>query len=279
MSEPLYSLLTRIAIALEAQAEPDDDTLTVPLSEFAGFPWSTIGATIVQRDADGVSVIRTANGKMAKRRSNDKFGTEVWFSYSDGKDTKGENRYHKVVEFRNVAPPEPLGRKTEQAVKAATPPAATEPSKPAAPAAGEPRFTSPFMVPILAHWKALALEAAQLGQADIQSRFIMQPSMAVPECQHRTDELEQFVAGLRMAKTVHAPEQLVALKAPPDLQLAHEWLAQAPRVSADNRAQLMEELNAQVKKFPAFKVDMSKLSAQARMDAFAEFVKGQMVPA
>jgi hypothetical protein len=124
----LLTVLGRIADALERQnaaaAEAAaDDTLTFTISDYKTFDWSSIGATVVQRDADGVSLIRAANGKLAKRRSNDKFGTEIWFSYAIGEKADGTPQYQRVIEFREILPPEPLGRKTEQALSKA--PAAT----------------------------------------------------------------------------------------------------------------------------------------------------------
>ena len=272
--------LLRIAAALEAQREPEPETLEYPLSQLKGFDWASIGATIVATDEDGVSTIRTAEGKFAKRRSNDKFGVEVWFSYATGKKPDGTNLYRKVIEFKDSKPAEPLGRKTAQALAQAAP--AVEPQKPADPPVSG-RFASPLMEPILKRWKALALEAGQLGQADIPARFILQPSLAVPECQHRTDELDQFVAGLRMAKADRAPATAASspatAKEPPPIEGARQWHAAAGRVSADNRAELMEELQGWLRKLPACKLDLAKLSPQARMDAFGEWLKSQAVQA
>jgi hypothetical protein len=128
----LLTVLGRIADALERQnaaaAEAAaDDTLTFTIGDYKTFDWSSIGATVVQRDADGVSLIRAANGKLAKRRSNDKFGTEIWFSYSTGKSADGTPQYQRVIEFREIAPPEPLGRKTEQVLSKAQPTAPADP--------------------------------------------------------------------------------------------------------------------------------------------------------
>lgn len=260
MSERLYALLTRIAVALEAQQEPEDDTLTFPLSDFSAFAWTKIGATIVDRDSDGVSIIRTANGKMAKRRSNDKFGTEIWFSYADGKAPDGTNKYRKVVEFRNVAPPEPLGRKTEQAVKAAT------------------IIESPLMGPIRKRWADLSAEYLLVNKTEpIPERFNLSPALAVPENQHRTDEFAQFVAGLKMMAADHAPAQGAEHR--PALEDAREWYRTSPRISADNRGAVMEELQGHLRKLPACKLDLAKLSPQARMDAFGEWLKSQAVQA
>jgi hypothetical protein len=104
---------------------------------------------------------------------------------------------------------------------------------------------------------------------------------AVPENQHRTDEFYQFVAGLRMAKADHAPAAAtrVEAKEPSPLEAARRWHMSAPRVSADNRGQLMEELQGHLRKLPACKLDLAKLSAQARMDEFGGWLKAQAVPA
>ena len=264
--------LLRIAAALEAQREPEPETLEYPLSQLKGFDWSAIGATIVATDEDGVSTIRTAEGKFAKRRSNDKFGVEVWFSYATGKKPDGTNLYRKVIEFKDSKPAEPLGRKTAQALSQATPaPAAVEPQK----------AESPIMVAIRARWAELLKEYVQLSTEAVPARFVLSSTAATPENQHRTDEFAQFVAGLRMAKADHAPAKAVSAppvtNEPPPLEGARQWHAAAGRVSADNRAQLMEELQGWLRKLPACKIDLAKLSAQARMDEFGVWLKAQAV--
>lgn len=265
--------LLRIASALEAQqAASEEEVLTFPLSQYRGFDWSSIGAVILQQDADGVSVIRTSGGRVCKRRSNDKFGEDIWFSHGNGKDPDGTPKYRKVVEFKTVKPPEPLGRKTEQAMKAATP------------ASGEPQKTeSPVVAAIRARWAALADEHLTLSKDEIPARFLLSLTDATPEKQHRTDEFAQYVAGLRMAKSDRAPAAAasspVTAQEPPPIYGAREWHRTAGRVSADNRAQLMEELQGWLRKLPACKLDLAKLSAQARMDEFGVWLKHQEVPA
>lgn len=265
--------LLRIAAALEAQqAASEEEVLTFPLSQYRGFDWSSIGAVILQQDADGVSVIRTSGGRVCKRRSNDKFGEDIWFSHGNGKDPDGTPKYRKVVEFKTVKAPEPLGRKTELAMKAATPaPAAVEPQK----------AESPIMIAIRARWAELLNEYVQLSTEAVPARFVLSSTAATPENQHRTDEFAQFVAGLRMAKADHAPAKAVSAppvtNEPPPLEGARQWHAAAGRVSADNRAQLMEELQGWLRKLPACKIDLAKLSAQARMDEFGVWLKAQAV--
>lgn len=161
----LIAVLGRIAQALEAQAEPEDEKLTFPLSDYATFDWAGIGATVVQRDADGVSVIRAANGKMCKRRSNDKFGTEIWFSSCTGKGADGTPTYARVIEFRQVQPPEPLGRKTEQAVKAAIN------GKPATPSEN-PHSSAPSDPPPL-YDRLVAAQRAIVGAGKVVPYYLM----------------------------------------------------------------------------------------------------------
>lgn len=264
--------LLRIAAALEAQqAANEEEILTFPLSQYRGFDWSSIGAVILQQDADGVSVIRTSGGRVCKRRSNDKFGEDIWFSHGNGKDPDGTPKYRKVVEFKTVKAPEPLGRKTEQAMKAATP-AAVEPQKP----------ESPIMVAIRARWAELLKEYVQLSTEAVPARFVLSSTAATPENQHRTDEFAQFIAGLRMAKADHAPAKAVSAPAvtnePPPIEGARQWHAAAGRVSAENRAVLMEELQGWLRKLPACRLDLAKLSAQARVDEFGAWLKAQAVP-
>lgn len=118
----LLAVLGRIANVLEAPRESaHDDTLVFPLGDYKAFDWAKIGATVIQSDEFGVSVIRAGNGRMATRRTNEKFGTEIWFSYAIGKNADDTPKYQRVIEFREIKPPEPIGRKTEQALKTAKP--------------------------------------------------------------------------------------------------------------------------------------------------------------
>lgn len=274
MSERLYALLTRIAVALEAQREPEEDVLEFPLSDFAAFPWSTIGATIVQRDADGVSIIRTAAGKMAKRRSNDKFGTEVWFSYSDGKDERGENRYRKVIVFRNVAPPEPLGRKTEQAVKASTPsqpPAATEPAAERPRAAG-----SPLMPHLIERHKALSAELVAMGDT-VPAELTLGADTTPPVAQGILDKLARLVSQRRDShRTPADPNALAASQAEIDAAIA--WLRDAPRATADNMGKFAKEL-ADHMFLCGFKPPANAYNLNAKREAFAEWLTQKAVTA
>jgi hypothetical protein len=258
MSERLYALLTRIAEALEAQREPDDDTLTFPLSDFSAFAWSTIGATIVQRDADGVSIIRTANGKMAKRRSNDKFGTEVWFSYADGKAPDGTNKYHKVVEFRNVAPPEPLGRKTEQAMKAAT-------------SAGN---ASPLMPHLIERYRALLDELAKMGDTP-PAEMVIGLDTTPPIAQTILDKLSRHVAQRRDTHRTPADPSAPPAPSMAEIDAAKAWLRDAPRANADNMGKFAKEL-ADHMFLCGFKPPAGAFNLNAKREAFQAWLLEQV---
>lgn len=258
MSERLYALLTRIAVALEAREEVEDP-LEFALADFAGFAWSTIGATIVQRDADGVSIIRAANGRIAKRRSNDKFGTEVWFSYSDGKDEKGENRYRKVVVFRNVAPPEPLGRKTEQAVRSAT-----------------PTNGSPLMPHLLERYQALAKELDGMGEL-VPAELTIGIDTTPPIAQGVLDKLSRYVAQKRDLQRAPVDPNTPPAPSMAEIEAARAWLRDAPRANADNMGAFAKALGDHMF-LCGFKPPANAYNLNAKREAFVAWLAEQ-VPA
>lgn len=279
MSERLLAALTRIAEALEAQREPEPDPITFPLSDWKAFAWSSIGATVVARDEDGVSAIRSAEGKIAKRRSNDKYGTEVWYSYAVGKKADGTNDYRKVVEFKNVKPAEPLGRKTEQAVQAA---AAAVQSAPAnSPTSGTPN-TSPLMPHLLERYQALAKELDGMGElvpADLTIGIDTTPPIA----QGVLDKLARYVATKRdLHRTPADPSAPPAHSAPPGagdgpMAAAKAWLADSGRrANADNMTAFAAELTRHMKACGC--VVAGEPNLNRKRDAFAAWILEQ-VPA
>jgi DdrB-like protein len=86
------------------------------LSEYPGFDWSSIGATVIKRDSDGVSVVEW-NGKMFTRRSaNNKYPEAIWFSRPVGKDADGDLRYERLVTFKRPSEAEPITAKAKRAI-------------------------------------------------------------------------------------------------------------------------------------------------------------------
>jgi hypothetical protein len=71
-----------------------------PLSEYPIFDWPSIGATVLNRDEDGVTAVEW-NGQVFTRRSpNNKFDAAVWFSRHLGQDADGNKRYARLISFR-----------------------------------------------------------------------------------------------------------------------------------------------------------------------------------
>ena len=84
------------------------------LASFAQFDWRSIGAAIAETDTDGVSLV-TWRGFLFRRRSADnKFAPAIWFSRSCGKDEAGNNRYERLITFKQVNEIEPLPPKVKQ---------------------------------------------------------------------------------------------------------------------------------------------------------------------
>jgi DdrB-like protein len=68
-----------------------------PLSEYPTFDWPSIGATVLNRDDDGVTAVEW-NGQVFTRRSpNNKFDAAVWFSRHLGQDSDGNKRYARMM--------------------------------------------------------------------------------------------------------------------------------------------------------------------------------------
>jgi hypothetical protein len=67
------------------------------LSEYPSFDWSSIGATVLNRDGDGVTAVEW-NGQVFTRRSpNNKFAEAVWFSRHLGQDSDGCDLKHRMA--------------------------------------------------------------------------------------------------------------------------------------------------------------------------------------
>jgi len=125
--------VNRIADALEAHSERDEDQIvTLPLSDYRTFDWATINARVIYTDADGVASVAGADGKIYKRRSNQKFGNEIWYSRGDGKNEDNTPNYKTLVRFVDMKPEDvmPLGRNVVAAAsKAAPTPTTTAPKQ------------------------------------------------------------------------------------------------------------------------------------------------------
>lgn len=89
-----------------------------PLSEYPIFDWPSIGATVLNRDEDGVTAVEW-NGQVFTRRSpNNKFDAAVWFSRHLGQDADGNKRYARLIVFRALSDAEPITAKAKKAIRA-----------------------------------------------------------------------------------------------------------------------------------------------------------------
>jgi len=89
-----------------------------PLSEYPIFDWPSIGATVLNRDEDGVTAVEW-NGQVFTRRSpNNKFDAAVWFSRHLGQDADGTKRYARLIVFRALSDAEPIAAKAKKAIRA-----------------------------------------------------------------------------------------------------------------------------------------------------------------
>ncbi len=88
-----------------------------PLSEYANFDWSSIGATVLTRDKDGVTAVEW-NGQVFKRRApNNKYDAAIFFSRCLGKDSAGNNQYARLIKFTPSAEAEPISDKAKKAIR------------------------------------------------------------------------------------------------------------------------------------------------------------------
>ena len=86
------------------------------LSEYPSFDWPSIGATVLNRDGDGVTAIEW-NGQIFTRRSPDNsFASAIWFSRSAGKDSEGKNKYVRLITFKPHSESGPIGAKAKRAI-------------------------------------------------------------------------------------------------------------------------------------------------------------------
>lgn len=231
----LIAVLGRIANALEAQAAgAEDQTITMPLGAFKGFDWASIGGRVLNSDDFGVAQV-WHDGKVFTRRSNDKFGEDIWFSRGNGKNDDGTPRYAKLIEFRPVKPAEPLGRKTEQAMKAASqaPAAAASPPPPPpatqAPATQAPLLTSPLNAPPttkVTPWD-VALDTTELAAAIAEYQAM---GKQVPP-QYQLDAGDKPADVARKAKSLR--ELIEAAKRPAPSDEERQRFVQANREYAD----------------------------------------------
>lgn len=90
-------------------SKPTEPGYIYPLNDYPDFDWSTIGATVIQRDGKGYVSMVEWGGYFWKRRSkSDNKGAAVWFNRTYNPYDTDAWEYVRLVTFRNTGNPEPL---------------------------------------------------------------------------------------------------------------------------------------------------------------------------
>lgn len=105
--------LTRIADSLDvlAQANMPEPNYTKDISEYKGFDWDSIGATVVKEDRDGPTHVEWGGALWLRRSPSNKYGPAIWFSRAAGKDAEGNNKYLKLITFKEISDVDPVSEK------------------------------------------------------------------------------------------------------------------------------------------------------------------------
>ena len=75
-----------------------------PLDAYPVFDWSSIDATVIERDAYGYAAAVEWNGQVFTRRFSDDFlRLAVWFSCRTGKDANSDEQYFRLITFSGGA--------------------------------------------------------------------------------------------------------------------------------------------------------------------------------
>lgn len=87
------------------------------LNEYPNFDWSSIGATVLTRDKDGVTAVEWNSQVFKRRAPNNKYDAAIFFSRCLGKDSAGNNQYARLIKFTPPAEAEPISDKAKKAIR------------------------------------------------------------------------------------------------------------------------------------------------------------------
>lgn len=124
LTQAQNAILTTIANTLQKLAQasaPASPNYRRRLSEYPGFDWSEIGATIAAQDNQGVSEVEWNLHRFTRRAGSGKFGKAIWFSRPTGKDGD-ENLYARLITFKD-GDAEPVPGDVVSQAQAGPPPA------------------------------------------------------------------------------------------------------------------------------------------------------------
>lgn len=146
----LFEQMTQISKSLGDISEymaPAAPNWTHDLTDFAGFDWSSIGATVTKEDDYGPATVEWRGKQYTRRSPQNKFGAAIWFSRPSGKTEDGSVKYERLITFRPFAEAEPISREAEKSIR--QPSAAPHPAPAArqAPVSNGPQWTEPEFGP------------------------------------------------------------------------------------------------------------------------------------
>lgn len=112
--------LDRLAVAVEGLApQAGAPDIIADLAEYKNYDWDQIGAEVKASDKFGPTRV-SYRGKVYTRRAPvNKFGPALWFSRCSGKNGDGENKYERLIMFKDLdeIDPDPLSNKLVAIIK------------------------------------------------------------------------------------------------------------------------------------------------------------------
>jgi hypothetical protein len=87
-----------------------------PLSEYPTFDWTSINATVLGEDSDGATSVEWSGQVFTRRSPSNRFSDAIWFSRCVGKDLDGNNKYVRLISFKNTAEAAPIAPKARRSI-------------------------------------------------------------------------------------------------------------------------------------------------------------------
>jgi hypothetical protein len=87
-----------------------------PLSEYPTFDWTSINATVLGEDSDGATSVEWSGQVFTRRSPSNRFSDAIWFSRCVGKDLDGNNKYVRLISFKNPAEAAPIAPKARRSI-------------------------------------------------------------------------------------------------------------------------------------------------------------------
>ena len=102
---------------LKPQAPPALN-MVFPIEEYHGFDFAQIGARVIAHDEDGPTIIERDGRQYRRRSPQNKFGGDVWYSKSLGKEENGKPLYEILVSFKEIddSKVDPLSPNAQRAI-------------------------------------------------------------------------------------------------------------------------------------------------------------------